>query len=367
MHKLISLDFNALFALRSSWEGMLSNSESREKIYQSLEFMTFLHETAEEGDVFGCVGFFDNENTSPDTLVALVPYRFRSLDIDISVGKHTLFQKNFLLISILGSSILKRKNSDITIKQISKALSENFQKINGISFQSISYGSSLSAESNHTLKLDKHITTIIHGWRQCHSSQLPSTFEAYEEQFSRKKRYNLRRQLRQLESNVGGFELTPINTISSVPLLSDAIRSLGNEKNFLSSQKYEKLADNGLLLSYILRSQSGEYIAAIVASRYEGTLHIHNILTRPCDFEYSPGTSLLHLVVEDLIERERICHIDFGFGTPNASLRSCNRTELRGHLLIVKKTIGTRIFFWAHSVIDWLSKKTKLLLKKALT
>jgi CelD/BcsL family acetyltransferase involved in cellulose biosynthesis len=208
---------------------------------------------------------------------------------------------------------------------------------------------------------------VLHGWRETHAIPLPADFQQYLQQFSAKKRFNLNRQIRQLRDHGNGqLQLNRIELpeqvagfIAARNMLAD--RKIGSE--FLSEEKFFALAEQGLLLSYVLLT-GGQPCAVILATRSEHILHIHNIFYLAALARLSVGTSALHLAIEDLTTNFDITSIDLGYSNPSYSHQSSNTVEIRGHVLLFRKTWRNRILCLTHRQYVKKVEMIKTLLEK---
>jgi hypothetical protein len=187
---------------------------------------------------------------------------------------------------------------------------------------------------------------VIDGWRECHTTPLPSSFEAYLQKFSAKKRYNLARQVRLLAKEAGPLQVTRVERPEQAGLLLEAVRALVPARAFAAlpcQQHFERLAANGLLLSYVVTC-GGDPVGAVVATNGIDKWLVHNIFSAKKYHHLSAGTSTLHLALEDVINGFEFKEADFGYGTPNRDFRSTHVLRTRGHLLLYR----------AAGIVPWL-------------
>src|SRR6185295_3850254 len=134
------------------------------------------------------------------------------------------------------------------------------------------------------------------------------------------KRYNLRRQARRLGEAV---ELRCIERPEDVPALADAVAALGHPPAvgpgrpitgapLIEVEKFTDLAAHGLLLCYVLVSD-GRPCAVTMGMKHAGTYRLFCISHDHAVAALSPGSTLVFMMIEDLIRRHHIETIDFGF------------------------------------------------------
>ena len=202
---------------------------------------------------------------------------------------------------------------------------------------------------------------ILNGWRECHLIALPDTFQAYEKQFSKKKRYNVNRQIRLLKEHYAGdLQLRKISAPDDVGEILSAVKEIQTEKrkeHMQDIQKYAHLASSGILLAYVLLCQ-GKAKGIAIGLKTSSTYKLTTLLINEPDAQFSPGSSLMHLMIQDLIENEKISEIDMGYGAPRQKTTSQNIVEKRGYLLISRNSLAIRFDLFLHTVsnavLNWI-------------
>jgi CelD/BcsL family acetyltransferase involved in cellulose biosynthesis len=354
-------DEESILKIIPEWEIILAESNGPEPVYQSPGFFHYLLATA-------------NETDRPKLLVirqagkvsGIVPLRLCTIRISFIFGKYQFnTPSNFLSGAIVLGSLPLLICSKENLDQLYEAIGLHFPNCDIVSHQAVPTDSKLWQYICTSKELKaRHLINTLYGVRQCHTIPLPATFEDYEQQFSRKKRYNLNRQIRQLRDISGGtLKLIAIEAPEQVWQLIQAINSIVPERQrneFLSEIKYTILAENRILLAYVL--MAGTEVCALVA----GTManHVYQlpvIITNDIFSEFSPGTSMLHLMIEDLIARGMM-RIEMGYGTPKHSHNSSNETSERTQVLLGKKTIKILLIFSLHTAARKLEKLMRDLL-----
>jgi CelD/BcsL family acetyltransferase involved in cellulose biosynthesis len=217
-------------------------------------------------------------------------------------------------------------------------------------------------QQSHSLRalLDVYLPDAI---RQCHMIPLPGTFEEFVGCFSAKKRYNLRRQHRLLREHGGGpVELHRFDSAYQVPALVESLLALGGVAETrtrrltrswytpaIDEPRLRSLADHGMLLAYVLTC-GGRPCAAGYGTVYERVYYLDSFLRLRSLDRFSPGTTLLHLLIEDLIQRRAANLIDLGFGEPSYRHSATNVTEARATVLLMRPTAANQIRRAVHRV-----------------
>jgi Acetyltransferase (GNAT) domain len=164
------------------------------------------------------------------------------------------------------------------------------------------------------------------GVRMLHVVRLPDTFEAYLAKFKHKKRYNLVRQERLLRDHVDGrLELRRIERVDQVASFRDAVASVIRDAwqgkiatpeayTILHDRKpFEDLAERGLFRSYVLDC-AGTPSAFVLGYQFGDIYHYAEIAYSQAYARFSPGTTLLYLLIQDLIGHRAPRLLNFGIG-----------------------------------------------------
>lgn len=336
-------------AFRARWRELVLAGDSPQKIYQSPEFFDFLAATRKPGERIELLSLIKSRD---GVIAGVVPVRISTQDVAFTIGPFRLFKRNVEMINLLGSIPAIATGEHATGFLVQRML-EMFPQAEAVFMHAV------PSDSNHWKQLQaiaassKLLATGLLGqWRDCHTMPLPETFELYLEKFSSKKRYNLNRQIRQLSERAGALELVRVEQAAQVAPMMRGLESLlspGEMGAILSETTFAAMADQGLLLSYILRA--GErVVAAVIGTRSPDTLHIHNIFVDKQHLSLSIGTSVMHLAIRNLIDGGGFKSIDFGYGEPNNEFRSSHRIDMRAQVLVFKRTSGTRLLIAAHGL-----------------
>lgn len=332
--------------IENLWGQMLVASKSEEKIYQSPQFFQFVSETAEvEAER---AGLFALQRCVDGEIIGIVPVRMRSVAIGFRLTRRASLSVKVPTIMLLGSVLMVAREFG-SIDYLIAALLDHYPHCRAASMPAcpVEYFD----EMNLGPASGKHLTTyVLNGWQDCHTIPLPASFDEYTAKLSAKKRYNLTRQIRQLAQQVGPLQLHRMDLPERVPALRQALRGLMTQKEFdatLSEVKWRALAARGLLLCYTVTG-GDDVVAAIVGTRANGVWHVHNIL---CDRKYqhlSPGTSAMHLALQDAIDNLSLACADLGYGKPKQEFRSTHVLRSRGHVLFAPRLSLVRWLFAAH-------------------
>jgi hypothetical protein len=344
---LVSVTFGEdVPGLESAWRDMLASSQSSEKLYQSVEFFQYLAETS-DSDSPPCE-IVVVRRSSDKEIVGIVPIRTGTVPVELRLGAFVFFNRRLPVVQLLGSVPMLRGRPD-PMPALMHYLLDRFPGHKVVSMQSLSPELHNDFRQRHGLK-----SYVIHGWRECHAMALPPSFDEYLQKFSSKKRYNLARQVRLLAKELGQLTVTRIDSAPRIAEMFAAMKQIVPPRSYAhisSASKLERLADLGLMLSYVIRC-GAEPVAVVVATVACGTWHVHNIFADKKHFHLSVGTSALHLALEDVLTNYALAWADYGYGTPNHEFRSTHVLRSRGHVLLYRSFSRPSLLIGAHRVYD---------------
>lgn len=348
----------------SAWRELLSVSTSAEKVYQSPEFFDFLTDTNNGNDHIEVLAIRHSDSKQ---IAGIIPIRFRTQSFRYSLGSKSLAEPAVEVITLLGSTPLI---SDAAggFEALLKYLFTTYPACDAISMPALSFDSVWHTYVQCSPVIYKEYRCyVLEGWRECHLIPLARSFDEYLQRFSSKKRFNLKRQIRLLREFSGAdLQLDRIEHTDQIPALIAARESMVPAEwlaSLLGPKVYQGLARQALFLSYILRSGDRMY-ATIIATRSEKKLLIHNIYYHADVAHLSAGISILYMVIEDLITKLHMESIDLGYSNPANNHHASNEIEIRGHMLLLRKTWKNRFLSFTHEAYVKLFNELKRTLGK---
>ncbi len=338
-------------SLLATWRSLLGDSESAEKIYQSPEFLQFLGQSP-DGDRFALYSVTRRNDAS---IIGLVPVRIGHETLDLAIGPMSALSPRMKVIRILGSVALMPQ-AGAMVEQVIAQLFVHFPDAAAVSMQAV------PAESNwwrviapgaaaSGVPAPATRTYVLNDWRDCHTMGLPASFDEYLKQFSAKKRYNLNRQVKQLEKEAGELSVRRVTGVDGVPVLyatALALATPAQRHGLLAEHEYAALAANGLLLSYVITC-AGVPCGAVIGSLSCGVWHVYKILWAAPYAALSIGTSVLHVSIKDAMSDLALASIDLGYGSPNRDFASSHQLKKRAHVLVYRATARNRLAVLTHA------------------
>jgi hypothetical protein len=332
--------------LETTWRTLLADSPSCEKLYQSVEFFDYLVETADD-DSPACE-IVVVRRAGDREIVGVVPIRTGIVPVELRLGRFVFFGRKLRVVQLLGSVPMLSGQPD-PVPALMHYLLARFPGHDVVSMQALAPDLHDGLRARHPLQ-----SYVIHGWRDCHTMDLPPSFQDYLQKFSAKKRYNLARQVRLLAKEAGDVKVERIDCAGKVAGMMAAIARIvppASYAHMVTVPKLERLAAQGLLLSYVVRCGDAP-VAVVVGTVACGTWYVHNIFADKKHGHLSVGTSAVHLALEDVLTHFKLTRADYGYGTPNHEFRSTHQLMTRGHVLLYRAFSKPAFLLGAHRVCD---------------
>ena len=216
---------------------------------------------------------------------------------------------------------------------------------------------------SHVLR--QHVTVrLSRGTQGHHLVGVPASFDKYLAKFNSKSRYNLRRQLTQLQQKgCGHLELVRVDLAEHVDSYVDRAAAISarswqgqvlgavNDKPEEDRRRLALLAKHGVLRCYLL--QCGDIDVAFVRGYQYRDLYYYSWCGFDQDFaEYSPGTVLLYLILEDLCNYHSPKELSFLWGDASYKERFGTHRLDDGTALLVRRNarLSNRVRFGLHTL-----------------
>jgi CelD/BcsL family acetyltransferase involved in cellulose biosynthesis len=349
--------------LLKAWEQMVHGLDNHDALFQTPEFFEHLHVTKAAQNL-SLLALRDRDGS----VAGVIPLQMVRWPLTFGVRGYTVAEANRDAVVVLGSQPLI-PSDPVLYDHLFTTIVDAFPGCDAIAMTSVPTDSFLWRHCHESRTVhDRFLVYIPDGKQSCHTIPLPETFQEYLGKLSQKKRYNLRKQVRRLrEFGDGRLELSRIDAPGQVRVLTDALEVLrrnpdsGRAGNVpvIDPDKFADLARRGMLLCYVLCC--GQRPGAVAFGiRHEGIYRLYDFVYDKSLAALSPGSSMLFLMIEDLIRR-RITLIDFGYGEPVYRHRSTNVLSERGTILLLRKTFANRLLRTAHETF-----RTAIILLKHL-
>jgi hypothetical protein len=344
------------------WELLLNQEADQSLFYQSPANCDHLSSFPSNGELY-----LATLEGVDGTLTGIVPFLRTTVSLSFQAKEKVYLYKHYIGIRILGIDLIASPSLNL-LEELLQKINLSFEGCHAIEVKGLR---SLSLLLDHLKKFPNPLFDFIvytpEGVRTRHLRTLPGSYDEYLHQFSKKKRYNLIRQLRLMEDwSEGSLKLTRIQNPSQVQELLTAYEMLELISKLcldsLNKEIISDLASRGLLLCYIL-SVKDRPCAVALGTHFMGTLLVHKIEMDKKLAKFSPGTVLNTLLIRDLIENKLAHKIDYGFGEPK--YRMGNTIEQQVTLMLIRKSLSNHFIVGFHSLFVKLRNSMKALLSES--
>jgi CelD/BcsL family acetyltransferase involved in cellulose biosynthesis len=338
--------------VRSAWTRLIDQGSEVGRLEGSPEFLDHLRSTQDPSRLYLAI-----VRDSGGSICGIIPFSIATSILYLSISRFVL-----PALRILGSVPLLPANS-VVHDLLFTVLAEEFGGCQVISMSSVPTEGYLWNHVRESKLLNKNfIPYVMYGVRSCHIIPIPSSAEAYFASFSAKRRYNIKRQRRILgEHFAGQLHLRCFESPNEMREFTKLIRPNGEFGGLrrwgregilrINLREAESLAERGLLLNYLLLGD-GRPCAAIVGLKYQGVYHVNRIPRDRSLDQFSPGTTVIDMVIEHLIKNSDIRKIDMGFGSPAYPHSATNLIEPRASVLLFRNTLTNRFRRLTHASLD---------------
>jgi CelD/BcsL family acetyltransferase involved in cellulose biosynthesis len=348
--------------IRAGWNSLLDEYAGDTQYYQSPAYVEHLARW-NPSNVF--VAVVEGDAGRP---VGLVPMRKTHLSPRFQLRDFRRAALSVPTVHILGGTLLAPQTPKM-FELLFRSLASAFPDCRGIGIGSVSTASKLweFLSGGESLSSD-FMLYVPDGVQACHTMKVPQSMDDYFEAMSRKRRYNLRRQVRRLDQFAQrSLKLQRIDQVSQVRLLHDARVALAGHatgtRDMVDMPESELLdiAERGLLLSYVL-SAYGKPCAVAFGTVFRETLCLHSFLHDTGMNALSPGTVLQTLLMRDLIDSRLVRRIDYRFGA--SRYRMLNDVDARVTAYLMRREFSNHLMVGGHRLCSGLTSLAKRRLRE---
>ncbi|MGA1863751.1 MAG: GNAT family N-acetyltransferase [bacterium] len=356
------------------WQRMLQKSKSLFTMYQSPEWWDHLDAKCNDSEL--CLIIAKNIKGE---LIGVLPLQVTTHVLNFMLGRFLLMRLSLKSAIVLGGQPLLSEYGDV-YGHLFNFVWSALPDCNAIYMKSVPRESSAWQffVSCHWQSNDYFIYRPD-GVRTFHSVNLPSTFNEYISKFSKKKRYNLKRQVRLLREHFDGkLNLICVDSDHAVDEFVDGMESVTSHA-WQYRQKILKLSDltmkkkelkdlalRGLLRSYLLKC-GDHYSAFVLGYQFQEIFHYSDISYDERLARFSPGNVMLYMLIEDLISRKPPQWINFGIGDSEYKRQFGNCLSEDTDILLLRKTFLNRLRLGTHMTFRKSLKCAKFLLRRKIS
>ena len=281
-----------------------------------------------------------------------MPIQKSTIELPFAIGNRTIINLHLKGLTLLGTEPLAPQHPD-ALDSLFNLISERYPDSQLINMDAVPADSYLwkYITSSQAIK-NNYDVHVLHGFRDCHSVDIPNSIEDYYGRLPKKRRYNYLRQEKLLRQQVGGIlELILVDTESKITELFKAMDCLSVPKPYNSKSNKSKLvaaAKHGFLYCFILKSES-KIIGLTLGTKSKKILRMHRFFHDKSLEKFSPGTTLWQMVLRNLICEAAFINVDMGYGTPAYRHHATNVVRQKGNVLLLRRSIANRCRVFAHS------------------
>jgi hypothetical protein len=304
---------------------------------------------------------------SPDgATVGVVPVRIQEFCLDYSIRAFRLAKSRLRTVALLGYEPMIPYEDGVFLDLIQSIL-DSFGDCDGIYLEWVSFDSDCWKTIFKSGELRR--TVLVYAPRKlqgCHYIDLSGSYDQYLARFTPKYRSNLRRQVRRLRDHgEGRLDFLRIEHESDVPYFLEAGSELARRSrvyrntgwNVLENtldmrQKLGELARRGVLRSYLLRC--GEEVCAFVKGYQYNNIYYSMFIGFDEQFvQFSPGTMLHFMVVEDLHAHRPLRRMNLGAGQWSYLDDLATGTDTGTAVLLLRRSVANRLRVDTHAALRW--------------
>lgn len=345
---------NEVIAFLPEWRSLVEGQDNQYLQYQSPAWWEHLNTTEHRQSVSVLRIMQDNR------VIGVVPMQRRDEAIWLAPGKMRFSRVSIPSVEVLGGQPLIPPDEYITARMFEFIFAQ-CGGIQAVYFKSVSQTSKwydlLVKAADRAGGCFPHISRE----ETYHYLTLPASFDSFLQRFTKKKRYNLKRQLRLMEDAYNGkLKLECITSEDRVAAFLEASSSVAAASWKQSSltralvqsagnhAKYADLARRGLFRSYVLRNDERP-VAYALGYQYGNIYHYSDIAYAGSEVHLSPGTVLLFLIIRDLIGSTSMRQINFGISDADYKRQFADQHTRDRSLLVFRSTLRNYLLSFAHT------------------
>jgi CelD/BcsL family acetyltransferase involved in cellulose biosynthesis len=356
--------------LQHEWERLSKNNASVNAIFQSPAWWRYNLAAPSATKNLLAVA-----RTTDGTLAAVVPIQILDYPLRFHFGVRLLGRMRVRAVKISSGYPSEHGDEGLYV-QLVRNLLDAFPECDCILMDSMEVGGRGWEIIHASSDLRKHVHPYIpYGIDRCHLITMQGTFEQYLAKFKSKTRSNLRRTIKKLQEHGNGkLELLRIEQESEVSLFLEKAapislqdRTARNvswhlEDSAAESARLALLARAGNLRCYLLRC-GGDVCAFVRGYQYNGVYYYNRIGFDARFTDYSPGTALLYLLIEDLFNHAPPRLLNFHSGNWSYKAQFATDHFDEANVLLVRSRLISRLRVGRHAVFVRSVERLKRLLK----
>jgi Acetyltransferase (GNAT) domain len=355
--------------LRRRWAEINANSGNINAIYGSPVWFDQL-QARHNPEELAIVVAYD----SAEEVIGVVPVLLKDHPFQYYISRYPIFTRQLKGAHVLGSVPMMPGDSQITARLLDLLLHET--KVDCAYLDTVPADNPFLNLAVSTSR-NRHLVYMPGGPRPWHLTQIYASSEEYLSQMSSKTRSTLRKKAKKLaEAGGGELKLMRVDLAHQVgEFITEAVKVsqnswqheiLGNRINDSVDERAwnESLAEAGLLRSYLLRA-GDRACAFVVGYQFNDVFHYVELGYDRVFAEHSPGTVLLHLLIQDLCDHKPPATLNFGMGDGDYKRRFGNVQSEDVSILVLRKNLPNYILIRSHALLRYLARTAKRIVTKS--
>ncbi len=353
--------------LRSRWAEITNKSENVNSIYSSAVWFDLLRERHRPEELALAVAYDPSEE-----VVGVAPILFKNYPFQYYISRYPIITRQLKAAHILGSVPTIPADPRIIAQLLDSLLDA---QVDCVYMDTVPIEDPFLGSAMETWR-DNYLVYAPGGSRPWHLLQIPANSEKYLSGMSSKTRFTLRKKAKKLAESVGGeLEMTRIDSEFQVgDFLANAVRVsqnswqheiLGNRISDSEDERawVQRLARAGLLRNYLLKC-GGRSCAFVVGYQFNGVFHDVELGYDREFSEHSPGTILLHMLIQDLCDHQPPSLLNFGMGDADYKRRFGNVQRKDVSVVVFRRSLKYYFLVRTHALIRFIVRAVRGLVKK---
>ena len=353
--------------LRKRWVEITNQSENVNAIYSSPVWFDLLRERHSHEDLALAVAY-----DAGGDVVGLTPILFKNHPFQYYVSKYPIITRQLKAAHILGSVPMFPSDPHLSTQLLDLLLDA---QVDCVYMDTVPIEDTFLKFALETRR-SNYLVYVPGGPRPWHLVEIPAHSEVYLSRMSSKARANLRRNAKKLAESAGGkLEVTRIDTEHQIAeFLADAVRVSQNswQHDILGDRITDSgeerawnksLARAGLLRSYLLKC-GDRSCAFVMGHQFNGVFHYVEIGYDREFSEYSPGTVLLDMLIQDLCDYAPPSLLNFGMGEAGYKRRFGNVQREDISVLAFRRSLKNHLLVRSHALLRFMVRVVRRIVKK---
>ncbi|MET0029224.1 MAG: GNAT family N-acetyltransferase [Candidatus Thiodiazotropha sp.] len=335
-----------------AWQAGVSFDSNLYAMYHSLDWLSCLDNPQHD-----TISIAEHCRDGATTFAA---FKKRKIPLNFRLSRRLNFTSDLSVLELLGCDLVG-KNSYSSLKAIANSVWNDFRSVDAIYLKSVNVGSSIwQTFSDNNWRVDNALVYMPDTERTFHYVDSIKTHQEYIDGFKSKQRISFKRKIKKInEAFPGKVEIHRIDYADDLDYLTLSAKQIVQNswkmhsfrqpipESINNQQFLRQVTENGFLRSHVL-SLDGVPCAFTVGFLCNGIYHCADTAYDINYAKYSPGTVLLYLAIEDIINSDQAKVIHFGITDAQYKRELCNCHTRDVSLMIMRPTFTNKVRISLH-------------------